>query len=152
MSQTPTPPRPVTPGLDMSLIGDEHVRRYRETNGAVGYLWNGAPCLVLTTRRKNGAARDLALIFGSDGPNYLLIASKGGAPEHPWWYRDLVRNPEVEIQVKGERIRARARTARPDEKPRLWSIMTRTWPSYDEYQRRTTRDIPLVILEPIGRA
>jgi deazaflavin-dependent oxidoreductase (nitroreductase family) len=152
MTQKPSEPRPVTAGLDLSLVRDAHVKRYRETDGAVGYLWNGAPCLVLTTRRKNGAPRDSALIFGTDGPNYLLIASKGGAPEHPWWYRDLVANPSVEIQVKAEKIPARARTARPDEKSRLWSIMTRTWPSYDAYQKRTTREIPLVVLEPTRRA
>jgi len=152
MSQNPSEPRPVTPGLDISMVGEAHVRRYRETNGAEGYLWNGVPCLVLTTRRKSGAPRDSALIFGTDGPNYLVIASKGGAPEHPWWYRDLARDPSVEIQVKAERIAGRARTARPDEKARLWAIMTRIWPSYDTYQQRTTREIPLVVIEPVGRA
>jgi deazaflavin-dependent oxidoreductase (nitroreductase family) len=133
--------------IDLSLVGDAHVRRYRETNGAEGHIWNGAPCLVLSTRRRSGAARDSALIYGRDGENYLVIASKGGAPEHPWWYRDLVANPSVEVQVLSDRFRARARTASPAEKAKLWPIMTRVWPSYDTYQQNTRRDIPLVILE-----
>jgi deazaflavin-dependent oxidoreductase (nitroreductase family) len=143
----PNPALVTTPSLDLSLFGDAHVRRYRETGGVQGHIWNGATCLVLTTRRRSGAPRDSALIYGKDGPNLLLIASKGGAPEHPWWYRDLVANPSVEVQVLADRFPALARTARPDEKPRLWSIMTRGWPSYDEYQKRTEREIPLVILE-----
>lgn len=133
--------------LDLSLFGDEHVRRYRETDGEVGYLWNGAPCLVLTTTRKSGDARDTALIFGQDGDRYLLVASKGGAPEHPYWYRDLAARPEVELQVKGDRFAAHARTADADEKARLWPIMTAVWPSYDDYQAATERDIPLVVIE-----
>ena len=133
--------------LDLSLFGDEHVRRYRETDGAVGYIWNGAPCAVLTTTRKSGEPRDTALIFGQDGDRYLLVASKGGAPEHPWWYRDLAARPEVELQVQADRFRGVARTADADEKARLWPIMTAIWPSYDEYQARTDRDIPLVVIE-----
>jgi deazaflavin-dependent oxidoreductase (nitroreductase family) len=150
--KTDPKPAPTTPGLDLSLFGDAHVRRYRETGGAQGHIWNGATCLVLTTRRRSGTPRDSALIYGRDGANLLIIASKGGAPEHPWWYRDLVANPSVEVQVQAERFPARARTARPDEKARLWSIMTRIWPSYDEYQKRTKREIPLVILEPTKAA
>ena len=133
--------------LDLSLFGDEHVRRYRETDGDVGYLWNGAPCCVLTTTRASGEARDTALIFGVDGDRFLLVASKGGAPEHPYWYRDLAARPEVELQVKGDRFRAVARTAGADEKARLWPIMTAVWPSYDDYQAATDRDIPLVVVE-----
>jgi deazaflavin-dependent oxidoreductase (nitroreductase family) len=146
--ETARAPSPVTSGLDLSLFGDEHVRRYRETGGEIGHIWNGAPCLVLTTRRRSGAARDTALIYGRDGKSYLVVASRGGAPEHPWWYRDLVAAPVVEVQVLAERFSARARTATPAEKPRLWSIMTSIWPSYDAYQARTDRDIPVVVLEP----
>lgn len=133
--------------LDLSLFGDEHVRRYRETDGEVGYLWNGAPCCVLTTTRKSGDARDTALIFGEADGAYLLVASKGGAPEHPWWYKDLAARPEVELQVKGDRFRGVARTADADEKARLWPVMTALWPSYDDYQAATDRDIPLVVIE-----
>ena len=136
--------------LDLSLFGDAHVERYEATDGAEGYIWNGAPTLVLTTTgRKSGQPRKSALIFGSDGDNFLLIASQGGAPKHPMWYLNLRDNPEVELQVLGDKFRAHARTATPDEKPRLWKIMTESWPSYDDYQTRTERDIPLDVLERI---
>jgi deazaflavin-dependent oxidoreductase (nitroreductase family) len=77
-----------------------------------------------------------------------VVASKGGAPEHPAWYLNLEANPEVEVQVKGDKMRARARTATREEKQKLWPIMTSEWPDYDRYQERTEREIPLVILEP----
>jgi deazaflavin-dependent oxidoreductase (nitroreductase family) len=75
------------------------------------------------------------------------VASKGGTPENPDWYLNLEADPDVEIQVKGDRMRARARTATPEEKPELWSIMTKEWPDYDVYQTKTDRDIPVVVLE-----
>jgi deazaflavin-dependent oxidoreductase (nitroreductase family) len=135
---------------DTSLIGDEHIRRYEETDGAVGYEWNGATCLVLTTTgRKSGQPRKFALIFGRDGDNYLVVASKGGAPTHPGWYLNVTANPEVQVQDRGKRFAARARTATAAEKPRLWKIMTTGWPNYDVYTTRTSRDIPVVILEPV---
>ena len=79
-----------------------------------------------------------------------MVASKGGAPQHPAWYLNLEANPEVEVQVKGDKMRAHARTATPEEKQKLWPIMTREWPAYDSYQEKTERDIPVVILEPSG--
>jgi deazaflavin-dependent oxidoreductase (nitroreductase family) len=134
---------------DISLIGDEHVKVYRETNGEQGYLWNGAPILLLTTTgRKSGEARTSALIFGRDGDDLLLVASQGGAPTHPNWYHNLSANPDVEVQVQGDVFRATARTANDDEKARLWSIMTDVWPNYDAYQERTDRAIPVVVLTP----
>jgi deazaflavin-dependent oxidoreductase (nitroreductase family) len=137
------------PKRDYSLMGDEHVRRYRETDGEVGHIWNGAPIVILTTTRKDGrTSRDVPLIYGRDGDDLLVVASKGGAPDDPLWYRDLVRTPEVTVQVLDEVRPARARTATADEKPRLWSIMTGVWPDYDGYQARTDREIPLVVLEP----
>ena len=85
---TPHRPRP---------LGEEHVRRYRETDGEVGYLWNGVPTLLLTTTgRRTGEARTSALIFGRDGDDYLVVASMGGAPRHPAWYLNLTADPEVE--------------------------------------------------------
>jgi deazaflavin-dependent oxidoreductase (nitroreductase family) len=145
-----TDSREARSALDLSLFGDAHVERYEATDGAEGYIWNGAPTLVLTTTgRKSGQPRKSALIFGKDGDNFLLIASQGGAPKHPMWYLNLRDNPEVELQVLGDKFRAHARTATPDEKPRLWKIMTESWPSYDAYQTRTERDIPLVVLERI---
>ena len=134
---------------DISLIGDEHVKVYRETNGEQGYLWNGAPILLLTTTgRKSGQARTSALIFGRDGDDLLLVASQGGAPTHPNWYHNLSANPDVEVQVEGDVFPATARTATGDEKARLWSIMTDVWPNYDAYQERTDRAIPVVVLTP----
>ena len=126
----------------------EHLRRYLETNGADGHLWNGVPTLLLTTKgRRSGQPYTTPLIYGRDGDAYLVVASKGGADSHPDWYRNLVANPEVEVQVLAERFKARARTASPQEKPALWQKMTQIWPAYDEYQARTRRPIPVVILE-----
>ncbi|HYY80154.1 MAG TPA: nitroreductase family deazaflavin-dependent oxidoreductase [Actinomycetes bacterium] len=130
------------------LHGQEHVRRYRETDGEVGYLWRGVPTLILTTTgRRSGRQRPTPLIFGRDGDDHVVVASKGGAPAHPAWYRNLVDHPEVEVQVKGERFRARARTADGEERARLWKLMTGIWPAYDQYQERTDRRIPVVVLE-----
>jgi deazaflavin-dependent oxidoreductase (nitroreductase family) len=131
------------------LFGDEHVRQYEATNGQTGYEWNGTHILILRTKgRTSGAQRKAPLIFGRDGADYLIVASKGGAPEHPGWYKNLVANPDSEVQVKGDVVPVRARTATADEKKRLWPIMTKDWPDYDKYQRSTPRDIPLVILSP----
>jgi deazaflavin-dependent oxidoreductase (nitroreductase family) len=134
---------------DLSLLGEEHVRQYRATGGEVGYLWNGAPTLLLTTTgRHSGELRTSALIFGRDGDNYLVVASMGGAPRHPSWYFNITANPAAEIQVRADRIPVVARTASDDEKPALWRIMTDVWPNYDVYQTRTDRSIPVVVLSP----
>jgi len=133
---------------DVTLYGAEHIRQYRETDGEVGYLWNGATCLILTTTgEKSGLPRDYALICGSDGDSFVIIASYGGAPQHPQWYRNLVADPNVEVQVKADRFAAVARTAVGEERERLWKVMTTIWPNYDEYTKRTTRVIPVVVLE-----
>jgi deazaflavin-dependent oxidoreductase (nitroreductase family) len=127
----------------------DHIREYVESDGKKGYLWRGVTTLLLTTRgRKSGKLRRTALIFGRDGKNYLVVASKGGAPNHPLWYLNLVANPEVDIQVGAEKLTVRARTATQEEKPRLWKIMAGIFPNYDEYQAKAGREIPVVILEP----
>jgi deazaflavin-dependent oxidoreductase (nitroreductase family) len=106
--------------------------------------------LLLTTRgRKSGKLRRTALIYGRDGDRFVVVASKGGAKKHPEWYLNLVENPEVEVQVGAEKFKARARPATPDEKPKLWHLMTSIWTEYDSYQARTKREIPVVILEPL---
>jgi len=128
----------------------DHIRKYVETDGAEGHIWNGVPTLLLTTTgRRSGKLRRTALIYGQDGDRYLIVASKGGAQEHPLWYRNLVDQPEVQLQVGADRFRARAHTASPEEKARLWPIMTKVWPAYDQYQTKTDRQIPLVVLERI---
>jgi deazaflavin-dependent oxidoreductase (nitroreductase family) len=137
-----------TPSLDLSLFGADHVRRYRETDGEVGYLWNGVPTLILsTTGRKSGLPRDTALICAADGEDYIVIASQGGAPNHPQWYLNLRQDPQVGVQVKEDLSQAIARTAEGRERERLWKLMADAWPSYDTYQQRTDRVIPVVVLE-----
>jgi deazaflavin-dependent oxidoreductase (nitroreductase family) len=128
----------------------EHSERYAETGGEDGHEWNGAPTLLLTTLgRRSGQPRRQALIYGRDGGNYVVVASKGGAPANPLWYENLVAHPQVRLQVKDEKFTARARDATPEERPRLWQLMTGLWPAYDDYQAKTKRQIPLVVLEPV---
>ncbi|MBB5436017.1 deazaflavin-dependent oxidoreductase (nitroreductase family) [Nocardiopsis composta] len=132
------------------LFGKEHVRRYQETDGAEGHDWNGTTALILTTTgRSSGLARSTPLIYRRDGGSYVVVASYGGSDEHPQWYRNILADPEVGVQVGAERFTARARTASPEEKRRLWPVMTATWPQYDEYQAKTDRDIPVVVLDPV---
>lgn len=134
---------------DISLRGDEHIRVYRESGGKQGYIWNGVPTLLLTvTGRRSGMRRTSALIFARDGDDYLVVASKGGAPQHPLWYVNLQADPHAEVQVLERTLSVVARTATDEEKPRLWKIVTDAWPNYDLYQSRTDRDIPVVVLSP----
>lgn len=130
------------------LFGKEHVERYRATDGAEGHDWQGTSVLILeTTGRKSGDPRPTPLIYGQNGADYLIVASKGGADEPPAWYLNLEANPEVDVQVKADRFKARARTATDEEKPRLWQIMVERWPQYEGYQDKTDREIPVVVLE-----
>lgn len=149
MSDATAEPGYVKP--DTTLLGEEHIKRYEETGGAVGHEWNGATCLVLTTTgRKSGQPRKSALIYAADGDNFVIVASKGGAPTHPSWYLNLTANPEVTVQVKDRVFKARARTAGDDERPRLWELVNVKWPNYEVYTTRTDRKIPVVVLEPVG--
>ena len=131
------------------LFGPDHVRAYRETDGEVGHDWKrGAPTLILTTRgRRSGETRDNPLIYGRHGDDYMIVASKGGWDAPPGWYLNLQENPEAEVQVWGDRFKVRARDATPEEKPEMWRTMTEIWPDYDDYQRSTDREIPVVVLE-----
>ncbi|MCK9894528.1 nitroreductase family deazaflavin-dependent oxidoreductase [Frankia sp. AgB32] len=132
---------------DLNLVGAEHVRRYQETNGEVGYDWNGVHALLLTTTgRRSGEPRTNALIFARDGADYLVVASLGGAPKDPLWYGNLVANPEARIQVRDQHLSVTARTATDEERPRLWKIVSTEWPNYNVYQERTDRKIPVVVL------
>lgn len=129
------------------LFGQEHIERYEATGGAEGHDWQGTQTLVLTTTgAKSGAERKSALIYGEHDGDYLVVASKGGAPEPPAWYVNLKKNPDARIQVWGEKVDVVARDANDAEKPELWKIMTGHWPAYDEYQTRTDRQIPVVVL------
>lgn len=131
------------------LFGDEHVRRYRETDGEEGYEWRrGSHILLLTTTgRKSGNETTAPLIFGLDGENPVIVASKGGAPDHPGWYKNLVAHPEAEVQIRGDVFRVHARTAEGEERDRLWKLMNEQWPDYEQYQTKTDRQIPVVVLE-----
>ena len=132
-----------------NLFGAEHVRRYRETGGEVGHTWKkGSKILLLTTKgRKTGEPRTTPLIYENAGDAYVIVASKGGAPEDPGWYRNLSNDPEVELQVKDDVFHARARTAEGEERERLWKLAAEQWPDYDAYQTKTDREIPVVVLE-----
>jgi deazaflavin-dependent oxidoreductase (nitroreductase family) len=133
------------------LFGADHVRAYRETDGELGHDWkNGSSILLLTTTgRRSREARTTPLIYGRSGDDYLIVASNGGWPEPPGWYQNLAEQPEVEVQVLADRFRARARTATPEEKPAMWQEMVGHWPPYDDYQQRTDREIPVVVLERV---
>ena len=131
------------------LFGEEHVRKYKETAGQEGHDWQGTQCLLLTTTgRKSGEPRELPLIYGKSGDDYLIVASKGGADEPPAWYLNLEADPNAEVQVWGDRFKAKARVATPEEKAEMWKTMTAEWPAYDEYQSKTDREIPIIVLEP----
>ncbi|MBX6386962.1 MAG: nitroreductase family deazaflavin-dependent oxidoreductase [Microbispora sp.] len=132
------------------LFGQEHVKRYIETDGEEGHDWQGTTVAILTTKgRKTGQLRSTPLIYQPYGDAYLVVASKGGADEHPQWYLNLRANPEVEFQIKGDKFKARARTATPEERPAMWRTMTATWPAYDEYAAKTDREIPIVVIERV---
>ena len=128
----------------------EHIQRYVELDGENGHEWNGTTTLLLTTLgRKSGQWHRTALIYAQDGDRYILVASRGGHPHHPNWYLNLVAHPEVEVQVNADKFTAHAATASPEEKARLWPLMTSIWPAYDDYQAKTDRNIPVVILTPM---
>jgi deazaflavin-dependent oxidoreductase (nitroreductase family) len=134
-----------------NLFGEEHVRRYRETGGEVGHEWKrGSKILLLTTKgRKTGEPRTTPLIYENAGDAYVIVASKGGAPEHPGWYANLAKTPEVELQVRDEVFPAHARVADGEERERLWKLAAEQWPAYDDYAKKTDREIPVIVLERV---
>lgn len=133
----------------MTLFGQEHVQRYQETDGAEGHDWlKGTTTLLLTTTgRKSGKQYTTPLIYTLDGGNPVIVASQGGTPDNPDWYLNLVANPHVDVQIKGDKFHAHPHTAAGEERERLWKQMAAVWPDYDEYQKKTDREIPVVVLE-----
>jgi deazaflavin-dependent oxidoreductase (nitroreductase family) len=127
-----------------------HIRSYVESDGKQGHRWHGVDTLLLTTRgRKTGIQRRSALIYGRDGDSYVIVASKGGSKNHPAWYLNLVAEPSVEVQVGAETFAARASTVKGARREQLWAKMADIWPDYENYQRRTERQIPVVMLERV---
>ena len=138
-------------------IGD-HLRRYLESDGADGHMWDASlaggsglvPTLILTTTgRRSGQPLVLPLIYGETDNGYVVIASKGGAPQHPAWYLNLAAQAEVDVQVVADRFRAKARTATGEERAELWKKMVAIYAPYQDYQAKTDREIPVVVLERV---
>jgi deazaflavin-dependent oxidoreductase (nitroreductase family) len=136
----------------------DHVARYLASNGEDGYMWDASlgggtgmvPTLLLTTvGRKSGRLLTLPLIFGRSGKDYVVVASKGGAPAHPSWYLNLEANPEVSVQVKAEKLTVHAHTANAAERAALWPKMVEIYGPYAKYQTETDRQIPVVVLTPV---
>ena len=126
----------------------DHAKRYLDSDGADGHLLNGLTHLVLrTTGRRSGEPRDVPLIYAQDDDRYLIVGSLGGYDKAPLWYLNLRADPSVTVQVGADRFTARARTATAQERPRLWQIVCAGFPRYEEYQRSTEREIPVVVLE-----
>lgn len=134
------------------LFGKEHVERYEATDGAEGYQWEKGTTILLlhTTGRSSGKDITSPLIFREHNGDYLIVASKGGDDAAPDWYLNLEKDPHVSLQIKGEKFDATARTATPAEKPALWQYMLDAWPDYSDYQQKTARNIPVVVLERAG--
>jgi deazaflavin-dependent oxidoreductase (nitroreductase family) len=134
----------------------DHVSRYLSTGGEDGYLWDAtigggkgmiATLLLTTVGRKSGKALTLPLIFGQSGSDYVVVASKGGSRAHPAWYLNLEANPQVQVQVKADKFTARARTATGAEREALWTKMAEIYGPYTDYQKKTERQIPVVVLK-----
>jgi deazaflavin-dependent oxidoreductase (nitroreductase family) len=138
----------------------EHTNRYLASGGTDGHIYKmtqpgrpelNVPSLLLTTTgRKSGEKYIFPLFYGDTGDgSYVIVASKGGAPKHPQWYLNLQAHPEVEVQVGTKKLKAKARTATGAERSRLWEIALKFWPPYAEYQTKTEREIPVVVLDPV---
>jgi deazaflavin-dependent oxidoreductase (nitroreductase family) len=129
----------------------EHTGRYLDSGGEDGHEWRpGVPTLLLTTTgRRTGAKRRTALIYGQDNDRFVVVASRGGAETHPAWYLNLDADPDVEVQVFTDTFPATATTASGPERDRLWALMRQIWPAYDDYQAKTDREIPVVVLTAV---
>ncbi|MEE3327802.1 MAG: nitroreductase family deazaflavin-dependent oxidoreductase [Myxococcota bacterium] len=131
-----------------------HLKLYLETDGREGHMWqvpglDPLPTLLLTTQgRHSGRSRILPLIYGRHGDDYVVVASKGGAPHHPSWYLNLAAEPAVGVQVARDKFQARARTTHGEERASLWDMMAGIYSPYTEYQENAgSREIPVVVLE-----
>jgi deazaflavin-dependent oxidoreductase (nitroreductase family) len=148
----------LAPGLPDWMV--EHANRYMSSGGTEGHMYKmtqpgrpeiTVPSLLLTTiGRKSGQKYVFPLFYGENGTGgYIIVASKGGAPAHPQWYLNLVAHPEVEVQVGTKKLKAKARTVSGAERARLWEKALEFWPPYADYAKKTDREIPVVVLEPV---
>jgi F420H(2)-dependent quinone reductase len=137
--------------LGFRIFGGMHVRVYRLTGGKVGGKIGKAPVLLLTTTgRKSGQPRTTPLLYTRAGEGYVVIASKGGADEHPLWFLNLQANPSVKVTVGRETRELQARDTQGEERERLWRLLADLYPGYDKYAQKTSRQIPVVVLEPLA--
>ncbi len=136
-----------------------HVRTYLESGGTKGHMWDSTPmggpgelpCLLLAAKgRKTGKTTTLPLLYGTTGESFVIVASRGGAPEHPGWFLNLQATPEVSIMVGPQTCAVRARVAEGAEREELWQRMVEIYPPYTDYQAKTERRIPVVVLDRIG--
>lgn len=148
----------LAPNLPQWMV--DHAHRYMSSGGTDGHIYTAnppgygemkVPSLLLTTKgRKSGEAYIFPLYYGEDGNKIIIVASKGGAPDHPGWYKNLAANPEVEVQVGTRKFKARAHTVTGPDRERLWQKALQFWPPYADYAKKTDREIPVVLLEPIA--
>jgi len=128
----------------------DHIKRYLATNGEDGHLMNGFPCLVLTTTgKKSGEKRQAAVIYGKQGNNYVVVASKGGSDTPPAWFVNMEANKRAHIQVKDKKLDVKMRIAEGAERQQLWDMMATIFPDYNNYQKSTKRQIAVCVLEPV---
>lgn len=138
----------------------DHANEYVSSGGAKGHMFKRTPpgypemtvasLLLTTTGRKSGEKYIFPLFYGTTGSSYIIVASKGGAPDHPSWYKNLVAHPDVEVQVGTKKLKARARTVTGEERAKLWKEALKFWPPYADYEKKTKREIPVVVLDPIN--
>ena len=127
----------------------DHVRRYVESDGADGHIMNGVQCLLLTTRgHKSGKLRCTPVVYGQEGDRFVVIASRGGADAHPAWFLNIQADPNVEVQHLADHHALRARVAEGAERAALWQKMVGIFADFADYQAKTSREIPVVVLEP----
>ena len=136
--------------LAWKLGSGAHAGVYRATGGKLFGRMGKSPIMLLNTvGRKTGRKRTSPLLYVMDGEDFVIIASKGGAPTHPAWYLNLKANPDATVEVGDRKVRVRAEEMDSEEKVRLWQKMVEMYPTYDDYQKKTEREIPLLVLHPV---
>lgn len=134
----------------LSLMSGVHTALYRATKGKLGGSMRKVPILLLTTKgRKTGKVRTTPLMYGRDGNDLVVVASVGGAPQNPAWFHNL-KGHKAQVQIGQEQWKVKAREVEGEERERLWQLMVGLWPSYAEYQKKTSRRLPVLVLERVS--